>query len=41
VYGLGDASIGITAGSGKDGAGDTDLRMDIEGEVAPKDDLLL
>ena len=32
--GLGDVSIGMTAGSGSDGAGDTDLREE-------KEDLLL
>jgi hypothetical protein len=41
AYGFGDASIGITAGRGSDGAGETDRRMDIAGEAAPKDDLLL
>lgn len=41
VYGFGDASIGMTAGSGSDGAGEADLRMDMDGEAAPKDDLRL
>jgi hypothetical protein len=41
LYGFGDASIGITAGSGKEGAGEADLRMDIAGDAAPKEDLLL
>jgi hypothetical protein len=41
VYGLGEASIGITAGNGIDGAGDTERRIDIAGEAAPKEDLLL
>lgn len=41
AYGFGEASIGITAGRGSEGAGDTDLRMDIAGEAAPNDDLLL
>lgn len=34
-YGLGDDSMGLTAGKGKDGAGDTDRRIDGE---EPKDD---
>jgi len=38
--GFGD-SIGMTAGSGKDGAGETDLLIDIAGDEAPKDDRLL
>lgn len=33
--------MGMTAGSGKEGAGETDRRMDIAGEAAPKDDFLL
>jgi hypothetical protein len=41
VYGFGDASIGITAGSGMDGAGEADLRIDIAGDAAPKEDRLL
>jgi hypothetical protein len=41
VYGLGDASIGITAGNGMDGAGEAERRIDMAGEAAPKDDLLL
>lgn len=41
LYGLGDASIGMTAGRGRDGAGETDRRMDIAGEAAPKEDLRL
>ena len=41
VYGFGDGSIGITAGSGIDGAGEADLRIDIAGDAAPKEDLLL
>jgi hypothetical protein len=41
VYGLGEASIGITAGNGIDGAGEADRLIDIAGEAAPKEDLLL
>jgi hypothetical protein len=41
AYGFGEASIGITAGSGRDGAGETDRRIDTAGEAAPKEDLLL
>ena len=41
VYGFGEASIGITAGRGREGAGEADLRIDIAGEAAPKDDRLL
>jgi hypothetical protein len=41
VYGFGDASIGITAGRGIDGAGDTERRIDIAGDAPPKEDLLL
>jgi hypothetical protein len=37
-YGLGEASMGITAGNGKEGAGEADLRIDIAGEDAPNDD---
>lgn len=40
-YGFGDASIGITAGRGMDGAGEADRRIDMAGEEAPKEDLLL
>jgi len=38
--GFGD-SIGITAGNGRDGAGETDLLMDMAGEEAPKEERLL
>lgn len=38
LYGFGDASIGITAGNGSDGAGETERRIDIDD---PNDDLLL
>lgn len=38
---MGEASIGITAGNGNDGAGDADRLIDIAGDDAPKDDLLL
>ena len=31
----------MTAGSGMEGAGEADLRIDIAGEDAPKEDLLL
>jgi hypothetical protein len=31
----------MTAGRGRDGAGEADLRIDIAGEAPPKDDLLL
>jgi len=31
----------MTAGNGREGAGDADRRIDIAGEAAPKDDLLL
>jgi hypothetical protein len=41
LYGLGEASIGITAGKGMEGAGETDRRIDIAGEAAPNEDLLL
>ena len=41
TYGFGEASIGITAGRGNDGAGETDRRIDIAGEAAPNEDLLL
>ncbi len=41
VYGFGDASMGMTAGRGNEGAGEADRRMDIAGEAAPKEDLLL
>lgn len=41
AYGFGEASMGMTAGRGRDGAGETDLRIDIAGEAAPKEDLLL
>jgi hypothetical protein len=41
VYGFGDASIGITAGNGRDGAGEADRLMDIAGDAAPKEDRLL
>jgi hypothetical protein len=41
AYGFGEASIGITAGKGSEGAGETDRRIDIAGEAAPNDDLLL
>lgn len=41
AYGFGEASMGITAGRGREGAGETDLRIDIAGEAAPKEDLLL
>jgi hypothetical protein len=41
AYGFGEASIGITAGRGSDGAGDTDRLMDMAGEAAPNEDLLL
>lgn len=41
MYGLGDASIGITAGRGRDGAGETERRIDIAGDAAPKEDLRL
>ena len=41
LYGFGEASIGMTAGSGNEGAGEADLRMDIAGEAAPKEDLRL
>lgn len=40
-YGFGDASIGMTAGRGRDGAGEADLRIDMAGEAAPKEDLRL
>lgn len=33
--------MGITAGNGMEGAGEADLRIDIAGEEAPKEDLLL
>lgn len=33
--------MGMTAGNGREGAGETDLRIDIAGEAAPKEDLLL
>lgn len=36
--GFGDASMGITAGRGIDGAGDADLRIEVD---EPNDDLLL
>jgi len=38
---LGEASIGITAGNGIDGAGEADRRIDMAGEDAPKEDRLL
>ena len=38
--GFGD-SIGITAGKGREGAGEADRLIDIAGEDAPKEDLLL
>ena len=38
--GFGD-SIGITAGSGRDGAGDADLLMDMAGDEAPNEERLL
>jgi hypothetical protein len=41
AYGFGEASIGMTAGNGREGAGDADRRIDIAGDAAPKDDLLL
>lgn len=41
VYGFGEASIGITAGRGSDGAGDADLLIDIAGDPAPNEDLRL
>ena len=41
VYGFGEASMGMTAGNGKEGAGDADRRIDIPGDAGPKDDLLL
>jgi hypothetical protein len=41
AYGFGEASIGMTAGNGREGAGETDRRIDTAGEAAPKDDLLL
>src|SRR5438046_2290245 len=41
LYGLGDASIGMTAGSGRDGAGETERRIDIAGDAAPNEDLRL
>jgi len=33
--------MGIIAGRGSEGAGDTDLRIDMAGDAAPKEDLLL
>jgi hypothetical protein len=41
MYGFGEASIGMTAGNGNDGAGEAERRIDMAGEAAPKDDLLL
>jgi hypothetical protein len=41
VYGFGDGSIGMTAGRGIEGAGEADLRIDIAGDAAPKEDRLL
>ena len=41
AYGFGEASIGITAGRGSEGAGDTDRLIDMAGEAAPNEDLLL
>lgn len=41
MYGFGDASMGMTAGNGSEGAGDADLRIDIAGDAAPKEDLRL
>ena len=41
MYGFGDGSIGITAGRGIDGAGEADLRIDIAGDAAPKEERLL
>lgn len=42
LLGLGEASIGMTAGRGRDGAGEADLLIeDIAGDAAPNEDLLL
>ncbi len=40
-YGFGDDSIVMTAGRGNEGAGEADRRIDIAGDAAPKEDLLL
>lgn len=39
--GLGDGSMGMTAGSGIEGAGEADLRIEMAGDEGPMDDLRL
>jgi hypothetical protein len=41
VLGLGDGSIGITAGNGIEGAGEADRRIDMAGDEFPNEERLL